>query len=336
MLLASEELDALTSHRQALHSLAAKYKDALVKVQKRKIATDHQDLTAKDEESVLDALTPLTEAEQHAYAVSSKLLSLFRRTVGSDVMLATERDRKNETRALVYLLVRLRLDQEDGGPASDAQKQLFEKVAKLSTQLVNERKLDAKHDAPSDITSTEDATKDVAPTEDTAKDDVPNANAANNDTLEQEALLEEVPDYDALNHDAQYDNAPEQAGENILIAAGRFISLEYKQQTADALGDTQTETLAEIRKLCIDFRTDGEDRGKIELDDSYQASEDIRCLAQSINQRFGYILAKVETKSATQRQELIRLVNLNLNHFMEECREDVKRVEERKRRSSSD
>ena len=373
VLLASEELDTLTSHRQSLHSLAAKYKDALVKVQKRKATNDHLNLTAKDEESVLHVLTPLTEAEQHAYDVTSKLLSLFRKTVGSDVMLAAERDRKNETRALVYLLVRLRLDQEEGAPASDAQKQLFEKVAKLSMQLVNERNLDAKDDTPSDITPTEDATKDVASTEDTGKDDVPNPDAANDDTLAQDALMEDLFDHEALYHDAQnhdaqnhdaqnldaqnhdiqnpdvpknhdaqydnaqYDNAPKQAGESILIAAGQFISIGYKPQTADALGDTQKEILAEIRKLCMDFfHTVSEDRGKTELDDSYQASEDIRCLAESINRRFGYILAKVETKSTTQRQELIMLVNLNLNHFMEECRKDVKRVEERIHRSSSE
>ena len=399
VLLASEELDTLTSHRQSLHSLAAKYKDALVKVQKRKAINDHLNLTAKDEESVLHVLTPLTEAEQHAYDVTSKLLSLFRKTVGSDVMLAAERDRKNETRALVYLLVRLRLDQEEGAPASDAQKQLFEKVAKLSMQLVNERNLDAKDDTPSDITPTEDATKDVASTEDTGKDDVPNPDAANDDTLAQDALMEDLFDHEALYHDAQnhdaqnhdaqnldaqnhdvqnpdvpknhdaqnhdaqnldaqnhdvqnpdvpknhdaqydnaqYDNAPKQAGESILIAAGQFISIGYKPQTADALGDTQKEILAEIRKLCMDFfHTVSEDRGKTELDDSYQASEDIRCLAESINRRFGYILAKVETKSTTQRQELIMLVNLNLNHFMEECRKDVKRVEERIHRSSSE
>ena len=335
VLLASEELDTLTSHRWALHSLATKYKDALVKVQKCKATNEHQQLTAEDEQLVLRVLTPLTEAEQHAYDVTSRLLSLFRRTVGSDIMLAAQRDRKSETRALVYLLVRLRLDQEEGAPASDAQKQLFEKVAKLSTQLVNERKLDAKDDAPSDITPTEHATKGVALTGDTAKDDVPNADATNDDAPEQDALMGDVPDHDALDHDAQYDNAPRQAGENIMIAAGRFISLEYKPQTADDLGDTQKEILAEIRKLCIDFHTVSEDGGKTDIDDSYQVSEDIRCLAESINKRFAYILAKVETKSASQRQELIMLVNLNLNHFMEECRKDVKRVEERNHGSSS-
>ena len=132
-------------------------------------------------------------------------------------------------------------------------------MAKLSTQCVNERKPDAKHDAPSDLTPIEDATKDVGPTEDTAKDDVPKADVANDDTLKQHALMEDVPDQDALNFDAQYDNAPKQAGENILVVAGRFISQEYKPQTADALGYTQKQILAEIRKLCIDFHTGGED-----------------------------------------------------------------------------
>ena len=349
LLLASEELDTLTSHRQALHSLAAKYKDALVKVQKCKAIDDHQDLTAKDEELILHVLKPLTDAELHAYDVTSKLLSLLRRTVGSDVMLDAKRDRKNETRALVYVLLRLRLEQEYKSPATNAQKQLFKKVAELCTQFVNKRGPDAKDDAPDNLTPTEDATKDVAPSADTAKDDAPTENtakddapskntakddapnddAANDETLKHDALMKDAPDHDALNHDAQYDNAPKQARENILVVAGRFISLEFKPQTANALGDNQKQILAEIRKLCIDFHTASEDGGTTEIDDSYQASEDIRCLAESINKRLGYILAKVETKSASQRQELIMLVNLNLNHFMEECRKDVKRVEKR-------
>lgn len=309
MLLASEELDALTSHRQALGSLAAKYKDALNKVQKGRATNDRQQMTAEDEQLFLRLLEPLTDAEQHASKVTWKLLSLLRRTVGSDLMLDVERDRKNETRAVVYLLLRLRLDQEYRSPATNAQKQLFKEVAELCTQFVDKPRPEPQDDAPNN----------APPTEDTAKDD-----AQNDDTLKQNALVEDDPD-----HDAQYSNAPKQAGENILVVAGLFISLEFKPQTANALGDNQKQILAEIKKLCIDYRTVHEEGGTTEIDDSYQASEDIRCLAESINKRLIDILARVETKSATQRQELIMLVNLGMNHFLEECRKDVRRVEER-------
>ena len=344
LLLLSEELDALTSQRQALESLATKYKDALVKVQKRRATNHRQEMRAEDEQLFLRVLETLTDAEQYASEVTWKLLSLLGRTVGSDVMLDAERDRKNETRAVVYLLLRLRLDQEYGSPATNAQKQLFKKVAELCTQFVNKHKPDAQDDAPNNVTPTEHTAKDDAltedtvendaPTKDTAKDDAPTKDTAtddapNGDTLKQNALMEDDPDHDTLNHDAQYNNAPKQAGENILVVAGRFISLEFKPQTADALGYTQKQILAEIRKLCIDFHISGEDGGKPEIDDSYQASEDIRCLAESINKRLVDILARIEMKSASQRQELIMLVNLNINYCFEECRKDVKRVEER-------
>ncbi len=294
VILASEELDTLTSHRQALDSLATKYKDALAKVQKRKANNDHQNLTAEDEQSFFRILKPLTKAEEHAHDVVWELFSLLLRMVGFDVMMDAERQCKHETRALVYFLLKLRLDQEHGSPTNNAQKQLYEKVAKLCTQFANERKPDAEDDAPNDITPTEDATQDVAPTDEITEDVAPK-------------------------HDA-----PKQAGENILVMAVQFILLEAKPQTADALGNTQKQILAEITKLCLNF---GNDKGKVEMDDTYQAVEDVRCLANSINKRLGYILAKVEMKSASQRQELIMLVNLNLNRFMDECREDMKRVE---------
>ena len=318
VLLVSEELDTLTSHRQALDSLATKFKDALVKVQKRKATSDHQGLMPKDEQTFLRVLKPITDAEQHAYDVTWELFSLLCRAVGFDVMIDAERDRKNETRTLVSLLVKLRLDQEYRSQASNAQKQLFEKVAKLCTQFVNECKPDAKDDAPNGVTP-EDVTKDAAPTEDTAKDDAPKNDAPMND----------APDGDALDLDALYHNAPKQAGENILVVAGRFTLLELEPQTADALGNTQKQILAEVTKLCIDFLNFDRDGGKAEMDDSYLAVEEIRCLAKSINQRLGYILAKVEKKSVNQKRELIMLVNLNLNHFMDECKKDVKSVEKK-------
>ena len=334
LLLLSEELDALTSQRQALESLATKYKVALVKVQKRRVTSDRQEMRAEDEQRFLRVLENLTEAERHASEVTWKLLSLLGRTVGSDVMLDAERDRKNETRAVVYLLLRLRLDQEYGSPAPNAQKQLFKKVAELCTQFVNKHKPYGQDDAPNNVTPTEDTAKDDAPSEDTAENDAPTKDTAkddapNGDTLKQNALMGDVPDHDGLNHDAQYDNAPKHAGENILVVAGRFISLEFNPLTADALGDNEKQILAEIKKLCIDFHTVKENVGKTELDDSYQASEDIRCLAESINKRLVDILARIEMKSANQRQELIRLVNLNLNYWFEECRKDVRKVEER-------
>ena len=128
---------------------------------------------------------------------------------------------------------------------------------------------------------------------------------------------------DAPDHDA-----PNKAGENILIVAGQFLLLEQKPQTADALGNTQKQILAEITKLCIDFLNSSTDGEKPEMDDSYLAVAEIRCLASSINKRLAYILAKVEMKPTNQRQELIRLVNSNLNHFMEECKKELKEVEE--------
>ena len=319
LLLASEELDALTSHRPALHSLAAKYKGALRKVQKRRTSNGRQKMTAEDEQLFLRVLEPLTEAEQHASRVTWKLLLLLRGTLGSDLMLEAERNRKNETRAVVYLLLRLRLDQEYGSPATDAQKQLFKKVAELCTQFVNKPKPDTQDDAPNDITPTEDYAKDDAPIEDTAEND-----AHNEDTLKPNALMDDDPV-----HDAQYNGAPKQAGENILVVAGRFISLEFKPQTIDALSDDQEQILAEVKKLCIDYHTVHEAGGRTEIDDSYQASEDIRCLAESINKRLMDILARIEMKSAAQRQELIEVVNLDMNHFFEECRKDVRKVEER-------
>ena len=115
-----------------------------------------------------------------------------------------------------------------------------------------------------------------------------------------------------------------------MIVAGQFALLELEPQTADALGNTQKQILAEITKLCGDFLKFGNDVGKADTDDSYLALEEIRCLAKSINKRLGYILAKVEMKPVNQRRELIRLMNLNLNHWMDECRKDVKDVEEKK------
>ena len=141
--------------------------------------------------------------------------------------------------------------------------------------------------------------------------------------------MNDAPDGDALDLDALYHNAPKQAGENILVVAGRFTLLELEPQTADALGTTQKQILAEVTKLCIDFLNFDRDGGKAEMDDSYLAVEEIRCLAKSINKRLGYILAKVEKKSVNQRRELIMLVNLNLNHFMDECKKDVKSVEKK-------
>ena len=310
MLLANKELDALTSHRQALDSLATKYRDALAKVQKRKANNNHNNLTAKDEKSFFRVLEPMTKAEEHAYDVIWELFSLLRRMIGFDVMMDAERQCKNETRTLVYSLIKLRLDQEYGSSASNAQKQLFEKVAKLCTRFANERKPDAKDDAPIDVTPTEDATMDVAPTYGIAQEVAPKHDA---------------PMHDALNHDALYNKASKQAGEDILVMAGRSILLEAKPQTADAMDNTQKQILAEITKLCLNF---GNDEGEAETDDSYQAMEDVRCLANSINKRLRYILAKVEMKSASQRRELMMLVNLNLNRFTDECREDMKRVEE--------
>ena len=112
--------------------------------------------------------------------------------------------------------------------------------------------------------------------------------------------------------------------------AGRFTLLELEPQTADALGNTEKQILAEITKLCSDFLNFGNDGGKAEMDDSYLAVEEIRGLAKSINKRLGYILAKVEMKPVNQRRELINLVNLNLNRWIDECRKDVKSVEEKK------
>ena len=106
--------------------------------------------------------------------------------------------------------------------------------------------------------------------------------------------------------------------------------LELEPQTADALGNTEKQILAEITKLCSDFLNFGNDGGKVEMDDSYLAVEEIRCLAKSINKSLGYLLAKVEMKPVNQRRELINLVNLNLNRCMDECRKDVKSVEEKK------
>ena len=140
--MASEELDALTLHRQALDSLATKYKDALLMVQKRSATNDRQEMRVEDEKLFLCVLEPLTDAEQHASDVTRKLLTLLGRTVESDLMLDAERDRKNETPAVVYYLIRLSLDQEYGSPATNAQKQLFEKVAELCTQFVNKCKPD--------------------------------------------------------------------------------------------------------------------------------------------------------------------------------------------------
>ena len=364
VLLASEELDTLTSHRQALDSLAAKYKEALAKVQKRKATNDHQDMTEKDEQTFFRVLKSITDAERHAYDVTWKLFSLLHRTIGFDVMMDAERDRKNETRNLVYLLLKLRLDQEYRSPACNAQKQLFEKVAKLCTQFVNERKPDAKDDAPNGVTP-EDATKDAAPTKDTAKNDAPKDGTPKDDapkdgtpkddalkhgTPKDDALMNDAldgdaldgvapdgvapdgnaPDVDALDRDVLYHDAPKQAGESILIVAGRFTLLELEPQTADALGNTEKQILAEITKLCSDFLNFGNDGGKAEMDDSYLAVEEIRGLAKSINKRLGYILAKVEMKPVNQRRELINLVNLNLNRWIDECRKDVKSVEEKK------
>ena len=328
VLLVSEELDTLTSHRQALDSLATKFKDALVKVQKRKATSDHQGLMPKDEQTFLRVLKPITDAEQHAYDVTWELFSLLCRAVGFDVMIDAERDRKNETRTLVSLLVKLRLDQEYRSQASNAQKQLFEKVAKLCTQFVNECKPDAKDDAPNGVTP-EDVTKDAAPTEDTAKDDAPKDDAPKDDAPKNDAPMNDAPDGDALDLDALYHNAPKQAGENILVVAGWFTLLELEPQTADALGNTQKQILAEVTELCIDFLNFGKDGGKAEMDNSYLAVEEIRCLAKSINKRLGYILAKIEKKPVNQRRELIMLVNLNLNHFMDECKKDVKSVEKK-------
>ena len=116
--------------------------------------------------------------------------------------------------------------------------------------------------------------------------------------------MEDDPDHNALNHDdlnhdAQYNNAPKQAGKDILVVTGRFISLDFKPQTANALVDNQKQVVAEIKKLYIDFHTIHDEGGKTEIDDSYQASKDILCLVESINKRIMDILARIEMKSAS-------------------------------------
>ena len=322
VLLVSEELDALISHRQALDSLAAKFKDALGKVQQRTATNGHQVLTARDEQEFIRIVGPVTADEQYVCNVTWKLISLLCKMVGFDVMTDDERDRKEESRTLVQFLLKLGFDQEYRSSASNAQKQLFEKVAKLCTQYVNECKLDEKDDVPNGVTP-EDATEDAAPPEDTAKDDVPKDDAPKDDPQ-----MNDVLDGDALDHDAFYHNAPKQVGESILLVAGRFKSLELEPQTTDAMGNTQKQILAEISELCCHFLNFGNDREEAEMNDAKLAVEEIRCLARSINMKSRYILGHVEMKPFNQRGELIRLVNLNLNRWMDECRKDVKRVEE--------
>ena len=141
--------------------------------------------------------------------------------------------------------------------------------------------------------------------------------------------MNDVPDGDALDHDVLYHTTSKQVGEHILLVAGRFKLLEVEPQTTDAMGDTQKQILDEISKLCTDFLNFGNDGGEEEIKDADMAAKEIRGLARSINRRLGYILAKVEMKPVDQRQELILLVNLNLNRWMDECRKDVKRVEEK-------
>ena len=339
VLLVSEELDALTLHRQALDSLAAKLKVALVKVQKGKATNDHQVLTAKDVETAKDeqifsqVLEPVTDAEQHALNLTWQLFSLICRTVGLNVMTDAERDRKEDTRSLARFLLRLGFDRKFRSSTSNAQKQLFEKVAKLCTQYVNECKPDAKDEVPKSIAPKNDI-EDAAPPEDTAKDDVPKDDAPkddapNHDAPKDDAPLNDTPDGDALDHDALYHNAPKQVGEHILLVAGRLklLELELELHTPDAFGNNiQKRILAEIVKLCSDFLDSGNDRGNAEMDDADLAVEEVRCLARSINTRVGHILAKIAMEPVNQRRELIQLVDLNLNRWMDECRKDVKRV----------
>lgn len=343
VLLVSEELDALTSHRQALDSLAAKFKDALAKVHNGNVTNDIQVLTPEDDRTFSRVLEPVTEAEQHACDVTWSLFGLLCRMVRFDVMMAAERDCKKETRTLVDFLLKLGLDQGYRSSASNAQKLLFEKVAKLCTQYVDECKPDAKDDVPNGVTP-KDAAEDAARNEDTAKDDVLKVDASEDVTPRDEVPRDEIPKDDAvdddtpakdasdggaLDHDALYHKAPKQVGENILLVAGRFKLLELEPLTTDALGNTQKQILAEIAELCSDFHSFGNDRGEAEMDENFLAVEEIQCLAKSINRKLGYILAKVERKPENRRRELTRLVDLNLNHWMDECRKDVKSVEEK-------
>ena len=329
VLLVSEELDALTLHRQALDSLAAKLKDALVKAQKRKATNDYQVLT-EDEQTFSHVPESITDAERHALNVTWQLISLICRTVGFDVMTDAERDRKEETRSLAHFLLRLGSDREYRSSTSNAQKQLFEKVAKLCTQYVNECKPNAKDEVPKSITP-ENGTEDAAPPEHTAKDDAPKDDAPKDD-----APMNDAPDGDAQDQDTLYHNAPKQVGEHILLVAGRLKLLELGLYTSDAFGNkTQKQILVEIVKLCSDFLELGNDRGKAEMDDADLAVEEVRRLAKSINTRVGYILAKVEREPINQRRELIQLVDLNLNRWMDECRNDVKSVVEGKKPAGS-
>ena len=337
VLLVSEELDALTLHRQALDSLAAKLKDALVKVPKGKATSDHQVLTTKDVETAKDeqifshVLEPITDAEQYALNLTCQLFSLICRTVGLNGMTDAERDRKEETRNLARFLLRLGFDRKFRSSTSNAQKQLFEKVAKLCTQYVNECKPDAK-DAVSKSITPKNGIEDAAPPEDTAKDDVPKDDAPkddapNHDAPKDDAPLNDTPDGDALDQDVLYHNAPKQVGEHILVVAGRLKLLELELHTPDAFGNNiQKQILAEIVKLCSDFLDSDNDRGNAEMDDANLAVEEVRCLARSINARVGHILAKIAMEPVNQRRELIQLVDLNLNRWMDECRKDVKRV----------
>ncbi|KAK0510595.1 hypothetical protein JMJ35_007027 [Cladonia borealis] len=322
VLLVSEELDALISHRQALDSLAAKFKDALGKVQQRTAANGHQVLTARDEQTFIRIVGPVTADEQNACNVTWKLISLLCKMVGFDVMTVDERDRKEGTRTLVQFLLKLGFDQEYRSSASNAQKQLFEKVAKLCTQYVNECKPDAKDDVPNGVTPG-DATEDAAPPEDTAKDDVRKDDAPKDDRQ-----MDDVSDGDALDHDAFYHNAPKQVGENIVLVAGQFSALDLEPRITDAMGNTQKQILAEISKLWCDFLNSGNDREVAEMNDTKLAALEIRCLAREINLSLRYILAKVEMKPVNQRRELIPLVEHNVDRCIDECRKDVKRVEE--------
>ena len=339
VLLVSEELEALTSHRQALDSLAAKFKNTLGKVQIRKATNDR----VKDEQRFYHEIGPVTNDERQACEVTWKLISLLCKMVQFDVMADAERDRKENTRTLVQFLLKLGLDEGYRSSAIDAQKQLFEKVAKLCTQYVNECKPNAKDDVPNGVTPA-DATQDAAPPKDASKDDFLKDDAPRDDAPMDDAPMDDVekvdapkddppmnnvPDGDALDHDVLYHTTSKQVGEHILLVAGRFQLLEVNPQTTDAMGDTQKQILDEISKLCTDFLNFGNDGGEEEIKDADMAAKEIRGLARSINRRLGYILAKVEMKPVDQRQELILLVNLNLNRWMDECRKDVKRVEEK-------
>ena len=317
VLLVSEELDALISHRQALDSLAAKCKDALGRVPQRTATNGHQVLTAEDEQSFIQIVGPVTADEQHACDVTWKLILLLCQMVGFDVMTVDERDRKEGTRTLVQFLLKLGLDQQYRFSASNAQKQLFEKVAKLCTQYVHECKPDATPD---------DSSEDAAPPEDTAKDDVLNDDASKDDPQ-----VNDVPDGDALDYNAFYHNAPKQFGRNIVLVAGQFSALDLEPRITDAMGNTSKQILMDISKLCCDFSHSGDDRVVAEMNDTELAALEIRSLVREINLSLRYILAKVEMKPVNQRRELIPLVKLNVKRWVDVCSRDVKRVEENQR-----